>query len=210
LEIIICGETFTLCPEKCMIRQSDNSLIIADLHFGKSNHFRKAGIAVPNIIALEEIKQFIGVVEKYNVDKVIFLGDLFHSSHNVSVDLLHQVLENEEHRKFVLVEGNHDIMRKEVYSKIGIEVVDEIREENGLLFTHEPKKVEGYYNIYGHIHPGVNLVSKGKQSMRLPCFYIAEDHAILPAFGLFTGLAMVKKGENSKVYVVAEEQVILV
>jgi uncharacterized protein len=209
LNISIAGEDFTLCYEKCMLRRRDNALIIADVHLGKSNHFRKAGIAVPSKIIYDEIEKLITVIHKYQPNKVIFLGDLFHSSYNQSVELLKQIIDNEFSIKFILVEGNHDIMQRECYSKIGIEVVESLN-ENGIIYTHEAVENASQYNIYGHIHPGVTLTSKGKQSLRLPCFFVSSQYAVLPAFGLFTGLAMLKKNEEAIIYVVAEENVFLV
>lgn len=192
-----------------MWRHRDNALIIADLHLGKSNHFRKSGIAVPSKITYDEIEKLVTVIYKYKPEKVIFLGDLFHSSYNQSVDLLKQIIDNEYLIKFILVEGNHDIMRSEIYAQIGIEVVDSLN-ECGILYTHEAKENIENYTIYGHIHPGVKLTTKGKQSLRLPCFFIGHRHTILPAFGLFTGLTMLKREEKSDIYVIAEEGVFLI
>lgn len=209
LKVSIAGEEFTLCHEKCMLRHNDDALLIADLHIGKSNHFRKAGIAVPTRIAFEEIEKLNSVIQKYQPNKIVFLGDLFHSAYNQSVDLLHQLIDNECHRSFILVEGNHDIMHSDVYRKIGITVVDNIIDKN-IIYTHEPIHESRLYNIYGHIHPGVLLTAKGRQSLRLPCFFIGLDSMILPAFGVFTGLAMMKTTQDSEVYVIADESVIKV
>ncbi len=209
MKVSIAGEDFTFCYEKCMFRHRDNALIIADLHLGKSNHFRKAGIAIPSKITFDEIEHLSNVISKYLPDKVIFLGDLFHSSFNQSVDLLKQVIDNEPNRKFILIEGNHDIMSCETYAKIGIEVID-VLFEHGICYTHEPIKESKGFNIYGHIHPGVLLTSKGQQSLRLPCFFVSKNYAVLPAFGLFTGLAILKPKSTDEIYVVAEDKVILI
>jgi uncharacterized protein len=209
LKVSIAEEEFTLCFEKCMLRHSDHALLIADLHIGKSNHFRKAGIAVPNKIAFDEIDKLNAVIQKYQPNKIVFLGDLFHSAYNQSVDLLHQLIDNECNRSFILVEGNHDIMHSEVYQKLGIEVLDNIIEK-GIIYTHEPIQQSSLYNVFGHIHPGVMLTSKGRQSLRLPCFFIGPDYMILPAFGVFTGLAMMKATQDTEVYVIADQSVIKV
>ena len=207
--ITLQDEIFTLCFEKCMVRHSDNSLLIADAHFGKSNHFRKAGIGVPHKILFEEAQKLKSVIEKYDVARVVFLGDLFHSERNHAVTLLEEIVTSNNHRKFILVMGNHDIMETSVYASIGIEVVDKI--VDGLfVFSHEAVIMEGYYNLYGHIHPGVNLSGKGRQQLRLPCFYFSNTYGILPAFGIFTGLASIKSGAKDSVYVALEGQVIKV
>jgi hypothetical protein len=54
-------QTLLLLPQKAIFWQQEGILLIADVHLGKINHFRKAGIAVPHIAtasdytALEEL-----------------------------------------------------------------------------------------------------------------------------------------------------------
>jgi DNA ligase-associated metallophosphoesterase len=197
-----------LCPEKALLYPKENILIVADLHFGKANHFRKAGIAVPSQITMEEVGRFKKLIDKYQPKKFIFLGDLFHSNHNVSVELVQQVIENEVTCEFILVQGNHDIMRVEIYTKIGIEVQSEYT-IGDILFTHEPIEGVDRYNIHGHLHPAVVLEGQGRQTMRLPCFYFGEKKGILPAYGLFTGMYNLQDlQEDDVVYVIADGEVI--
>ena len=46
--IELCGQELELLPQKAIYWKDRNCLLIADLHLGKSTHFRKNGIAVPN------------------------------------------------------------------------------------------------------------------------------------------------------------------
>ena len=57
----------------------------------------------------------------------------------------------------------------------------------------------------GHVHPGVKL-----GGMRLPCFWFGERVAILPAFGKFTGLHVMRPGSQpgERVYAVGPGAVI--
>ena len=43
--------------------------------------------------------------------------------------------------------------------------------------------------------------------MRLPCFWLTADYAVLPAFGAFTGMADVAAGADDRLYVVAGDRV---
>ena len=62
------------------------------------------------------------------------------------------------------------------------------------LACHVPVSPPTGYALCGHIHPGVRLSGSGGQSERLPCFVLGRRRAILPAFGGFTGLALVSAG----------------
>jgi len=41
------NQDLLLLPQKAIYWQQQKALIVADVHFGKVGHFRKAGIAVP-------------------------------------------------------------------------------------------------------------------------------------------------------------------
>lgn len=209
MNIEVRGEPFILCAEKCLYRPANNSLYIADAHIGKSNHFRKSGIAVPNQLIFEEVYKLQMVIDKYKVDVVYFLGDLFHSVRNESVEILSQLIAFHEDKKFILVKGNHDIMPDISIEKIGLQLVNKI-EEDLFLFSHEKEDCEKY-NIFGHLHPAITMTGVGKQNLRLPCFVFASTYAILPAFGVFTGMANISADETiHSIYVIADEKIICV
>jgi metallophosphoesterase superfamily enzyme len=58
--------------------------------------------------------------------------------------------------------------------------------------------------LAGHVHPAYRLFGKGRQRLRLPCFYVQAQVSLLPAFGAFTGGMNIERGEKSKVYVVGD------
>jgi metallophosphoesterase superfamily enzyme len=89
-------------------------------------------------------------------------------------------------------------------------VVPEWKIGEHLVFTHEPMTdiQEKSLNIVGHIHPGVLVKTKGRQSYRLPCFYHQGQCLILPAFGQLTGLHILKKTADTSIYPVLLDEVI--
>lgn len=174
MKIKIREENFLLCPEKCLYRYSNESLIISDLHLGKINHFRKAGIGLPMSASQTDFDNLQKVINKYNPKTVIFLGDLFHSVYNQSVEVLKNTLKEIQPIDFILVKGNHDIMDNKVYEDLNIKIVDYLADENFILSHYKLEYDTNHYNFYGHIHPGVLLTGKGKQSSRLPCFYFSR------------------------------------
>lgn len=187
-------------------------LLVADLHFGKINHFRKSGIAVPPKANERNTELLIDLLNKSKPEKAIFLGDLFHSHYNEEWETLGQVLKHFSACAFELVRGNHDIMSALQYERNKIKVIEGELELGPFVLTHEPlkEKRESFYNLAGHIHPGVSLYGKARQAMTLPCFYFGEHQGILPAFGSFTGVARIHPQKGDKVFVLADGKILKV
>ncbi len=195
-----------LLPQKAIWEADKKCLIIADLHLGKIEHFRASGIGLPQKAVNATLEKLKCLLNTFEPQHVIFLGDLFHSRKNDSFKKLSSILKEFENTLFTLITGNHDILTNDDYTDLGLSVYPELVLGN-LWLTHEPQKeLKGHnYNLAGHIHPGVRLNGKGKQSISLPCFYFGDTAGILPAFGYFTGKAILKPDRNSKVFVIAED-----
>lgn len=140
--------------------------------------------------------------------KESFLGDLFHSTHNSEWDLFVNWCTNCT-SEILLIAGNHDIIVSSHYEKLGITVVDLLKIDTFLL-THHPTEVEGLFNFSGHIHPGVILRGLGRNSLKLPCFFQRKYQIILPAFGSFTGLGILKPQEEDLIYAMTTDEIILI
>ncbi|HEX6223834.1 MAG TPA: ligase-associated DNA damage response endonuclease PdeM [Chryseolinea sp.] len=208
-EVKIFSETLLLLPQKAAFWQKKNVLFLADLHLGKINHFRKAGIPVPAKANDKNLELLIDLLRFTKPDRVICLGDLFHSHYNPEWEVFGEVVKHFRNISFELVLGNHDIMSDIQYSRKGIRVHDTLRLDPFILTHHPMSEIEKQcYNIAGHVHPGVNLRGKGKQSVTLPCFYFGECSGLLPAFGMFTGLAKIRPKKEDKVFVIVEEKIV--
>jgi uncharacterized protein len=211
MDIEICGEQMTLFPQKALFWKTEKILLLADLHLGKINHFRKSGIAVPSRANDHNLELLMEVVGMAQPQRIICLGDLFHSHYNSEWEVFGEVVKYYDGISFELVLGNHDIMSEHQYERKGIKVYDDLT-LGPFLFTHHPVDAprDSQYNMAGHIHPGINLVGKGRQSVMLPCFYFGARQAYLPAFGKFTGLARIAPRKEDKVFVVADNKVMSV
>ena len=77
------------------------------------------------------------------------------------------------------------------------------------IANHHPEPARGGYVLAGHIHPAVRLSDRGG-SFKLPCFWFSRKVGVLPAFGAFTGTAVVRPREGDQVYVIAEGEVLRV
>ncbi len=184
---------------------------MADLHFGKINHFRQAGLPVPKSANQKNAETLIDLINFWKPDRTIFLGDLFHSHYNEEWEVVGQIVHNFPACSFELIIGNHDIMSEQQYRRKGIKVIEHDLIGHWLL-THEPMErseiPSGKVNMAGHLHPGAHLEGKGRQSITLPCFWSSKNQLILPAFGSFTGLYPIRPEENDNVYIILENNVI--
>ncbi|BDU26590.1 ligase-associated DNA damage response endonuclease PdeM [Flavobacterium sp. GSB-24] len=206
MKIKINNETFILHCNGAVFWEEKNTIIISDVHLGKVTHFRKHGIAIPQNAISENFRKITEVLEYFNPDKIIFLGDLFHSTKNAEWNLFENwVLDN--NYETYLITGNHDIIDENHYRKIGVIVV-EMLEIDHFFFTHHPTEKENSFNFSGHIHPGILLRGLGLQSLRLPCFFHKPNQMILPAFGEFTGKYFLKPNVEDIVYAIAGNEVI--
>jgi DNA ligase-associated metallophosphoesterase len=210
IDITISDDTFSLLPSRAMHWHSKSTLIVSDLHLGKSGHFRKSGIAAPNGINQTNITRLDRLIQQIQPQRLLLLGDLFHS------DVNREWFQFEEWRlryrelSVVLVEGNHDTLHDSFYESADIRVVDQLV-DTSFLFIHdfgEEETDDAAFVFSGHVHPGVRLKGKGRQSLRLPCFYQKSHHMILPAFGEFTGLYILPDDEADGIYPIAENRVL--
>lgn len=203
------NEVLEMHAEKGLYWQDRHILFLADLHLGKINHFRRAGIPVTTAANDRNLERLIDILRKCKPRRVIFMGDLFHSAYNSEWEIFGQALTYFPEISFELVVGNHDILSDYQYLKHRLILHKSPIEEGPFILSHEPmESVRGKYNLAGHIHPGVQLKGKGRQRLTLPCFFFGKSAGVLPAFGAFTGLYKMAVKPNDRVYVVANEQVI--
>jgi metallophosphoesterase superfamily enzyme len=104
--------------------------------------------------------------------------------------------------KAILVRGNHDKRAGDPPAKLDIECVDAPYEFAPFILAHHPARYDNGYVLCGHVHPGIWIPYAGK----VPCFAFSEHTAILPAFGDFTGLALVGPDDHT-IYAVADNEV---
>jgi DNA ligase-associated metallophosphoesterase len=210
LSTVVAGASLWLHPYRAAFWAEEQTLLLADLHLGKVAHFRQEGIAVPTDASNENWDRLISLLLEFRPQRVLFLGDLFHSHYNQEWDEFCELIAQFEDTSFELVLGNHDILPPALYDHARLVVHQEPYLHFPFCFSHHPLKAvpSDYYNLAGHIHPCVYLSGARGQRTRLPCFYFAEKGGIFPAFGAFTGMSGVKAGKNDRVFVIAGEEVL--
>jgi uncharacterized protein len=201
---------FKLLKERAVFMPEHRCLLIADTHFGKAAHFRKAGIPIPENLHLEDLLKIEALIQKWNPSSIYFLGDLFHSDINESWFVLEDFLNQFKDIKLSLIKGNHDVLPPAIYASSRWQIIPESLELGSLLLTHEPLAEVPLtkFNLCGHIHPGIRLHGNGRQKISLPCYFTRPNQMILPAFGRFTGLHILNCTKNDRAFVVTESRVI--
>ncbi|MEX0883163.1 MAG: ligase-associated DNA damage response endonuclease PdeM [Cyclobacteriaceae bacterium] len=204
------GEMLKFLNEKAIWIENEKTLLLADTHFGKAGHFRKAGIPVPENIHLHDYIRLDHLIHLLDPVMVVFLGDLFHSEYNTDWETLNTYLTRHPQIDFHLVKGNHDILNEEKYLSAKLILHHQRFNRFNFIFTHEPLplSVPGKLNICGHFHPGITLKGRGKQGLKLPCYFYRDNCLILPAFGSFTGLMNIGLDKDGEIYAVTGQKVI--
>lgn len=210
--IIKCKEEdLVLNKEKAVYWPAKKMLIISDVHIGKSAYFRKSGIQVPNAITHTDLQRLSSMIREYHPEKLLITGDLFHNNINSDANAFLNWRKEFDSINMILVKGNHDSLKDEDYRALGLETYAKELLVYPFRFIHDqPAEADEYYNISGHLHPGVILYGKARQQLRFPCFYFGQYNAILPAFSVFTGLKAIQPREGDRFYAITPSKIIAV
>ncbi len=199
LAVDIAGQRIHIFADKALYIPSTNSLVIADLHVGKAKHFQKHGVAVPSATARDDLDRLNALLNEVACEELIILGDLGHSSYNDEWLDFKRLVDLHPSVRFCLTRGNHDREPKAFYLALGISAVEESYVRGRFLLSHEPRKT-AYFNIIGHEHPAVLLSGKGRERLRLPCFYFNEKRGVIPAYTRFSGHHTLRSLEGLRVF----------
>jgi len=209
----IAGERLLLLAERAAFWPARETLFVADFHLGKAASFRAAGIPMPAGTTSENVERLGRAIDRTRASRVVFLGDFLHSAEGRAARTFARFTawrEAHDGVKLTLVRGNHDRKAGDPPAEWRIDCVDAGASLGPFVLNHEPGASRAGYALAGHIHPAVRLSGDGDESLRLPCFWFAKRHGVLPAFGAFTGSAVVRPRPGDRVFVIAEEEVVRV
>ena len=119
---IIHDNTFWVSPERCLYWEEESTLIVSDLHLGKTGHFRKSGIAVPQSVYKEDLQRLVALIQHFQPKKLFIAGDMFHSRLNQEFELFKKWREDLSMIDIHLIMGNHDILHENWYREASITV----------------------------------------------------------------------------------------
>jgi uncharacterized protein len=207
----IFDQTFLLSPDRCIFWEQEKALILCDLHLGKTGHFRKSGIAVPQGVFKEDMQCLFSLIQQFKPQQLIIIGDMFHSRSNKEHDFFLKWRNDLYSLPIHLVMGNHDILERAWYDTASINVIDKQLTLDKFVFTHDIEDCEpceDHYTFSGHMHPGISISGLSRQSLHFSCFYFTNMYAVLPAFSRFTGNFSIKPKKGEKVYAIVEKTLV--
>ena len=200
------NEVLELTNQRAIYWKAKKSLILSDLHIGKSAHFQKSGIPIPSSVLQQDLYRLQGLIHHFNATTLIIVGDLFHAEYNKDLDDFKNWLQQFSDLKIKLIKGNHDRLRTSIYHDFNIEVINKELVLDALKFVHDFTALDNNcFTISGHTHPGVFIKGKGRQRIKLPSYQVTKDQLILPAFSLFTGLNTKDAPDKCKNYAFTDD-----
>ncbi len=208
--VTLAGEQLLLLPERAIYWPAEAALVISDLHIGKAAAFRAAGVPVPELTTAAMLSRLTAAIVRTGAKTILCLGDLLHAASGRTPAALEAVGSwRRQHSDLtvILVRGNHDTRAGDPPDAWDIRCVDEPWTFGPFAWRHRPAVTPGHYTFAGHIHPAVALNGQGRQQMTLPCFHFGAQICLLPAFGEFTGTALVRPVTGDRVFVVAGARV---
>ncbi|MEM7680600.1 MAG: ligase-associated DNA damage response endonuclease PdeM [Planctomycetota bacterium] len=210
------GVRIGLLGDKAAWLPQVGALVIADPHFGKAATFRAAGVPVPEAVTDRDLARLDRLLQETCASRLVVLGDLLHAKSGVTGALLARLSawrETWAALPVVNIRGNHDRSAGDPPASLGIEVrtaggfdLNKSGTPGSVVgFAHEPQDVAGApLTLCGHLHPAVRLKTPGRRggSMRIACFWQTAGRLIFPAFGGFTGAAIIRPKPGDGVYAV--------
>ena len=224
--VMLHGERALLLAERALWLPARDTVLVADLHWGKAATFRAAQVPIPEGTTAEDLHRLTHVLESTHAARLVVLGDLAHARDGWHPSTLAQLVAWRIRHQPVaidLVRGNHDQHAGDPPSALAIRCVDGPLALGPLQLCHEPPDEppdelpgespaapHGRHAIGGHFHPSVVLSGVGRQRLRLPAFIVGTHRTLLPAFTSFTGGGMYEPVPGDRAYVIAEGEVLAV
>ncbi len=230
-------EELLLSAQRVLYYPAEKILVISDVHLGKAGHFRRYGIPIPTEVNQDNLSRLSQVILQFDPERVLFLGDLFHSETNSEWDDFKRWRRQYSTLRMTLIFGNHELYTEQKYEDLGLQVFPFLdskhirflhdkddtfagltgsQSSNGSMISGQEKTVKDTAQpntvpikgwISGHLHPGIKIQGKGRQRIVLPCFVQQENQLVIPAFGTFTGLHLITS-KNAHIIAIAENELI--
>ncbi|MEE4302628.1 MAG: ligase-associated DNA damage response endonuclease PdeM [Wenzhouxiangella sp.] len=189
MRIELAGQALQLLPEGAVWWPEQDALLVADLHLGKDQVFRRHGMAVPASVLDGELKRLDQLLAAHPARELIVLGDLVHAPPEPGEDWPDVIAKwRGDHAGLAMgvVLGNHDRSLAAQLRAWDMSDLGECCERGGLALVHATDLDRPRPGLSGHLHPVARLRA-GPERLRLPVFARRDQHLILPAFGRFTG-----------------------
>lgn len=201
------GETVELHGDRALYWPRLQRLLIADLHLGKADVFRRAGIGLPRGGTAHDLLRLSALIDTTRARAVWILGDVLHGAVPEAAWRIAWETWRARHRDVhvAALSGNHD--RALGKAGLDIELLGPGIDEAGFALRHEPQAHGSSHVICGHLHPVIGI--RGIRR-RFPCFWMRHGVTVLPAFSQFTGGFLLPPSPNDRVVACVDGDAVLV
>ncbi|PZT00371.1 phosphoesterase [Stenotrophomonas maltophilia] len=182
LPLLRAGEPLVLLGARALYWPARQALLLADLHLGKADVFRRAGIALPGGGTGKDLQRLQGLLDARACREMWILGDILHGPAHRAAWYQQWLAWRERNAALDVhvLRGNHD--RQLPHAELQVQIHDEVRLPPFLL-RHEPVPDAELHVIAGHLHPQIALPALRR---RFPAFWLRDRMTLLPAFSAFT------------------------
>jgi DNA ligase-associated metallophosphoesterase len=216
----IAGQRLHLLAGGGVYWTDQETLLVADTHFGKSATFRRHHVPVPRGATRTTLATIGRMLVETQAQRLVLLGDFFHARSSASAHVLEDLdsfFSQHANVDVWLCLGNHDRNIERVLNSFPMQtraefVIDRVR------LCHFPSESDTANDgqrtsdvdlqICGHLHPAIHLANATDRVPKLPCFWLNGNQLILPAVGDFTGTHAIDAREHDRVWVLVEDEVI--
>ncbi len=186
LEREVAGEVLHFHADRALFWPSRQRLLIADLHLGKGDVMRAAGIAIPTGGTDHDLARLDGLLRRTRAGELWILGDFLHGRRSLAVEhAWRELVASHPGLKVSVVGGNHDRFLDP--DAVQLALLPEDVREGPFRFRHHPRSASDDsrdHVLCGHLHPVVKLPGLPG---RYPAFVLTRGEVMLPAFSAFTG-----------------------
>jgi DNA ligase-associated metallophosphoesterase len=208
---MVAGEMMSFRADKTIYWPMEKTLFLADVHFGKPESFRRLGIPAIGDTTSESLFRIERSIQETAAERLIVLGDFWHAKGGKTADVLSAISAwrlRHDSIDVQIVQGNHDIASGGIPNEWRFTIHHAPTVIGPFVLAHEPMTHSDGYVLSGHIHPAIGIVGRGRQSIKLPCFWFTKSFAVLPAFGGYTGTALIQPARGDRVIGIADGELI--
>ena len=215
------GESVRFLADRALWWPRERTLFVADVHLGKAESFRALGVPVPSGPTRATLARLSSLVSACAATHLVVLGDLLHARAAQTEAVMTPFRDWRQAHKDVqitLVRGNHDDRAGDPPADLRIDVVNAPHGLGPFVLCHDDQDgrepglaspLSGH-RLEGHLHPAVRLSARAGRGVRLPCFCVSPQRTLLPAFGDFTGTALISPAPGESIWAIAGGQVLRV
>lgn len=212
--VIACaGEQLHLLPQHAVHWPIRRTLFVADLHLGKEHAFGRQGIPIPVGPSETTLARLDVLLRTTRAERLVVLGDLMHTAPDADeswLGSLGALLDAHRQLDVHVCAGNHDREPGRATLDQRLHWHAEPIVDGPFVLQHHPGEDDRGYVLCGHVHPAFILGRRRRDALRVPAFWFRSRHAVLPAFGGFTGKHAIDAERGDRIWISGPERVVAV